>query len=75
MNDTGAPPPVCRVGESLILGTMMVGQAVAFAPSYNSAKLSAARVFALLDRRPRIPASHSAGLKLVSRLVSGRSSV
>ncbi|XP_037084784.1 ATP-dependent translocase ABCB1-like [Pollicipes pollicipes] len=55
---------VFKVGESLILGTMMVGQAVAFAPSYNSAKLSAARVFALLDRRAAIEASPSAGLRL-----------
>ncbi|XP_043195195.1 multidrug resistance protein homolog 49-like [Amphibalanus amphitrite] len=55
---------VFKVGESLILGTMMVGQAVAFAPSFQNAKLSAARVFALLDRKTAIEASPSAGLKL-----------
>ncbi|KAF0305251.1 Multidrug resistance protein 1 [Amphibalanus amphitrite] len=55
---------VFKVGESLILGTMMVGQAVAFAPSFQNAKLSAARVFALLDRKAAIEASPSAGLKL-----------
>lgn len=43
-----------RVAESLILGTMMVGQATAFAPNYNKAVIAAARIFKLLDRVPLI---------------------
>lgn len=55
-----------RVAEALILGTMMVGQATAFAPNYNKAVLAAARVFRLLDRRPLIDSQGQTGLRLVS---------
>ncbi len=53
------------MGEALILGTMMVGQATAFAPNYNKAVLAAARIFKLLDRQPKIDSTGAAGLKLV----------
>jgi hypothetical protein len=43
-----------RVGEALIFGTMMVGQSMAFAPNYNKAKVSGARILRLLDRVPSI---------------------
>ena len=36
--------------QALLLGTMMVGQATAFAPNYGKAMIAAARVFNLLDR-------------------------
>lgn len=49
----------------MILGTMMVGQATAFAPNYNKAVLAAARVFRLLDRKPLIDAQGHSGLRLV----------
>lgn len=55
-----------RVAEALILGTMMVGQAVAFAPNYSKAKVAAARIFNLLERRPAIETSSGVGLRLVS---------
>ena len=55
-----------RVAEALILGTMMVGQATAFAPNYNKAVLAAARVFRLLDRKPLIDSRGQSGLRLVS---------
>ena len=58
-------PRFLRVGEALILGTMMVGQATAFAPNYNKAVLAAARIFKLLDRQPKIDSTGAAGLKLV----------
>ena len=54
-----------RVAEALILGTMMVGQATAFAPNYNKAILAAARVFRLLDRRPLIDSQGQSGLQMV----------
>ena len=54
-----------RVAEALILGTMMVGQATAFAPNYNKAVLAAARVFRLLDRKPLIDSRGQSGLRLV----------
>ena len=56
----------------MILGTMMVGQATAFAPNYNKAVVAAARVFKLLDRKPLIDSSGAAGLKLVSNCSSFR---
>ena len=54
-----------RVAEALILGTMMVGQATAFAPNYNKAVLASARVFKLLDRKPLIDGDGQTGVKLV----------
>ncbi|XP_059085284.1 ATP-dependent translocase ABCB1-like isoform X2 [Tigriopus californicus] len=55
---------VFKVAEALILGTMMVGQATAFAPNYNKALLAAARVFKLLDRKPQIDANDATGLRM-----------
>ncbi|XP_071445843.1 multidrug resistance protein homolog 49-like isoform X2 [Hetaerina americana] len=46
---------VIKVSEALIYGTMMLGQALAFAPNFNQAKISASKIFALLDRKPQIP--------------------
>ena len=57
---------IFRVAEALILGSMMVGQATAFAPNYNKAVVAAARIFKLLDRQPVIDSSEgSKGIKLV----------
>ena len=56
---------IFRVAEALILGTIMVGQAQAFAPNYNKAVLAAARVFRLLDRRPLIDSQGQSGVRLV----------
>ena len=53
------------MAEALILGTIMVGQAQAFAPNYNKAVLAAARVFRLLDRRPLIDSQGQSGVRLV----------
>ncbi|XP_071520197.1 ATP-dependent translocase ABCB1-like [Panulirus ornatus] len=54
---------VFKVAEAMILGTMMVGQAVAFAPNYSKAKVAAARVFFMLERVPTIDASSDVGLR------------
>ena len=42
------------VSEALIFGSWMIGQALAFAPNVNSAKISAKRIFLELDRIPKI---------------------
>ena len=54
------------MAEALILGTIIVGQATAFAPNYSKAVLAAARVFRLLDRRPLIDSQGQSGVRLVS---------
>jgi hypothetical protein len=55
------------VSEGLIASTMMVGQALAFAPNYNAAKVSSARIFKLLDRKTKIDSASSAGQLPVSK--------
>lgn len=55
---------VFKVAEALLLGTMMVGQAVAFAPNYSKARVAASQIFSLLDRRPAIDTSPGVGLRL-----------
>ena len=55
---------VFTVAEALLLGTMMVGQATAFAPNYGKAMIAAARVFNLLDRKPKIDSAAGSGLRL-----------
>ncbi|XP_039305776.1 multidrug resistance protein homolog 49 isoform X2 [Solenopsis invicta] len=45
---------VIKVSEALIFGSWMLGQALAFAPNFNMAKISAGRIFKLLDRIPEI---------------------
>ena len=42
--------PSVSCAQALLLGTMMVGQATAFAPNYGKAMIAAARAFNLLDR-------------------------
>lgn len=54
-------PDLFKVIEAVILGTAMVGQAVAFAPDYQKAKIAAVRIFQLLDIKPKIDAFSKAG--------------
>ena len=54
-----------RVSEGLILGTMMVGQAISFAPNYGKALAAAVRIFGIVDRKPKTDHSSSSGLRLV----------
>ena len=42
-----------RVGEALIFGSWMLGQALAYAPNVNAAVISAGRILRLLDRVPK----------------------
>jgi ATP-binding cassette, subfamily B (MDR/TAP), member 1 len=41
-----------RVGEALIFGSWMLGQALAYAPNVNAAVISASRIMKLLKRVP-----------------------
>lgn len=51
--------------SAIIFGAMAVGQASQFAPDYGKAKSSAARIFALLDKKPIIDAYATDGQKPV----------
>nr|XP_045615136.1 ATP-dependent translocase ABCB1-like [Procambarus clarkii] len=53
---------VFKVAEAMILGTMVVGQVLAFAPNYSKARVAASRIFRMLERKPAIPTSRDAGL-------------
>lgn len=57
---------IFRVFMAVIFGAFSVGQASAFAPNYAKAKLSANRIFAMLDRKPEIDNYSEEGQKLVS---------
>ena len=54
---------------ALIFGATGAGQAGAFAPNYSKAKLSASRIFFLLDRVPKIDSYSEDGEKLVRWLL------
>ena len=60
---------IFRVFMALIFGAFAVGQAGAFAPNYTKARLSANRIFFLLDRKPLIDGYSEEGSKPVSSLV------
>ncbi len=51
---------------ALLFGAAGAGQAGAFAPNYSKAKLSASRIFHLMDRVPEIDSYSEDGEKLVS---------
>ena len=53
---------------AIIFGAFAIGQASAFAPNYSKAKISANRIFFLLDRVPVIDNYSEDGEKLVSIL-------
>ena len=57
---------VFRVFTALVFGAVTVGQAGAYAPDYPAAKISANRIFALLDLEPIIDSYSEEGDKLVS---------
>lgn len=45
---------IYRVGEALIFGSWMLGQALAYAPNVNAAIVSASRIKKVLERIPKI---------------------
>ena len=54
------------VFSAIIFGALGIGGAVSFAPSYAKAKMSANRIFSLLDRQPEIDGYSEKGAVLVS---------
>ena len=48
-----------------VFGALIAGQIASFAPDYVKAKVSAARIFLLLDRVPEIDSYSTEGQKLV----------
>ncbi|KAK2154279.1 hypothetical protein LSH36_272g05058 [Paralvinella palmiformis] len=53
-----------RVFSAIVFSALQVGQATSFAPDYGEAKVSAAKIFALLDRKSAIDSSDPDGKKL-----------
>lgn len=51
---------------AVIVGALSLGRESQFAPDYGKAKMSAAQIFALLEKKPRIDNYSSEGLKPVS---------
>lgn len=61
--------PFFRVVLSIIIGGAVLGQVSAFAPDYEKAKIAAARLFRIFDRKSLIDSSSEDGLKPVSILI------
>lgn len=57
---------VFRTFGALIFGAFSLAHANSFAPNYTKARISANRIFALLDRQPVIDNYNEEGQKLVS---------
>lgn len=57
---------VRRVISAVVLSATAVGRAFSYTPSYAKAKISASRLFQLLDRRPPISVYCDEGDKWVS---------
>ena len=51
---------------AVIFTAIAIGQASSFAPGTSKAQVSAAKIIALLNRKPQIDASSSEGIKPVS---------
>lgn len=52
-----------RVASSIVMSAAAIGRAFSYTPSYTKAKISAARFFQLLDRKPPINVYSGAGEK------------
>ena len=55
---------VFTVAEAIMSGAWMMGNSFVFMGDFSKALEAAGRVFELLDRKPKIDANHSVGLKL-----------
>ena len=60
---------VFRVFFAIVFGALSVGQASTFAPDYAKARLSANRIFALIDRKPLIDSLSEEGDTPVSHVI------
>lgn len=59
-----------RIVQGVLTGAMMIGQAVAFTPDYEKAKIAAVRIFRLLELRPTIDAFSQQGTIKVRELLN-----
>ena len=57
---------VCRVIIALMFGALITGQNIALAPNYSESKISARKIFAVLNQMPNIDARSKEGLAPVS---------
>ena len=57
---------ICRVLVALMFGALITGQNIALAPNYSEAKVSARKIFAVLNQTPNINARSKEGLAPVS---------
>ena len=55
---------------AIVFTAISIGQASSVAPDASKAQVSAAKIIALLNRKPQIDASSSEGIKLVSHQVT-----
>ena len=60
---------IFRVFFAIVFGALSLGQASTFAPDYAKARLSANRIFALIDRIPLIDIYSEEGDTPVSHVV------
>lgn len=56
---------VCSVFSTISFSAMSLGRAMGYAPDYQKGRLSAAKMFALLDRKPAVDVRSSSGRALV----------
>ena len=59
---------IFKVAESIIPGSMIIGQAMSFAPNYSRGKVSGARILRLLDRKPAMENSPGIGAQIVRKI-------
>ena len=64
-------PFLYSVFAAVVFTALSIGRASSFAPDASKAQVSAAKIFALINRKPQIDASSSEGLKLVCHQLSG----
>ena len=57
----------CRTFAAVVFTAVSLGRASSFAPDASKAQASAARIFALFDRKPPIDTTSPDGERLVSR--------
>ncbi|XP_067645696.1 multidrug resistance protein homolog 65 isoform X2 [Eurosta solidaginis] len=55
---------IIKVSETLLYGSMMLAQSLAFAPAFTAALVSAHRLFQILDRTPKIQSARKRGANI-----------
>ncbi|CAD7004491.1 unnamed protein product [Ceratitis capitata] len=58
---------IIKVSETLLYGSMMLAQSLAFAPAFTAALVAAHRLFQILDRTPKILSPHGRENRSIDR--------